>query len=169
MERVFRGRVAWKFGDFFHGDRILGREGITDPNRDPENLKKYVLTAYDPKFPRKFRKGDLMIAGRAFGGSRDHQSLKAMQALGVSVIVAESFSRVILRRAILYALPVVECRGITAFANQGDELEVDLNAGVVRNLTSSGKELKCSPALGPQLEILEAGGMIPYLRKKLEA
>ncbi len=108
-----------------------------------------------------------MIAGKAFGGSRDRQSLSAMQALGVSAIIAESFSRVILRSAILYAFPVVECNGITEFASLGDELEVDIDAAVVRNLTASGKELECSPLLGPQKNILEAGGIIPYLKRKL--
>src|SRR4030042_2008095 len=97
MEFIYRGRVAWKFGDFVTGDDIMGREGLMDPNRDPENLKRYVLITYDPEFPNNFRKGDLIVAGRAFGGTREHGSLKAMKALGISLIIAESFSRVLLR------------------------------------------------------------------------
>lgn len=166
MELVFRGRVAWKLGDFISGDNIIGREGVIDPNRDADNLKKYVLVAYDPDFPKHFKKGNLLIAGRAFGGTREHGSLKAMKALGIPLIIAESFSRVILRRAISEAFPVMECKGITTFANQGDELEVDLDTGVIRNLTQN-KEIKADPALEPQIQILKAGGLIPYLRKKL--
>ena len=165
MEFVYRGRVAWKFGDFFPGDFILGRIGLRE--KDPEKLKNFVLANYDPDFPRKFRKGDLMVAGRYFGGTRDHGGMRAMQALGVSCVVAESFGRPILRRCISSALPVLECSGISKLANQDDELEVNLRTGEVKNLTT-GKTLKTHPAPEVQLEIIESGGFTPYLKKKLE-
>ena len=167
MEFVYRGKVAWKFGDFFPGDLILG-EKIGFRETDPEKLKHYVLTDFDPEFPKKFRKGDLMVAGRYFGGTRDHGGMIALKALGVSCIVTASFGRPILRRCISNAFPVLECPGITELANQGDELEVNLRTGEIKNLTT-GKTLKAQPAHEVQLEILETGGFIPYLKKKLEA
>jgi len=156
--------VAWKFDDYFPGDFILGRIALRE--KDPEILKNYVLTSYDPEFPKIFRKGDLMVAGRYFGGTRDHGGMRAMQVLGVSCVVAESFGRPILRRCINSAFPVLECPGILEMANQGDELEVSLKTGEVENLTT-GKTLKAHPALEIQLEILEAGGFTSYLKKKL--
>jgi 3-isopropylmalate/(R)-2-methylmalate dehydratase small subunit len=169
MNFAIKGKVAWVFGDFFAGDMILGRTGaLLDPNRDPKNLMKYVLTEYDKGFPANFHKGDAMIAGKVFGMARDHGSIKALKELGVSVIVAESFGRVWMRRAISNALPVLRCPGITQFANKGDELEIDLETGIVRNL-STNKSLATKPALAPQLDILEAGGMIGYLKKKIDS
>ena len=165
MEFVYRGKVAWKFDDFFPGDFILGRIGLIE--KDLEKLKNYVLTSYDPEFPRKFRKGDMMIAGRYFGGTRDHGGMNALKALGVSCVVAESFGRPILRRCISNAFPVLECPGISKLADQGDELEVNLRSGEVKNLTT-GKTLKTSPAPEVQLEILQDGGFTPYLKKKLK-
>lgn len=161
MEFVYRGRVAWKFGDFFPGDHIVGREGFRQ--KDPEKLKDYVLTIYDPEFPQKFRKGDLMIAGRYFGGTRDHGGARALKALGVSCVVAESFSRSMFRGCIRDAFPVLECPGISRFAEEGHELEVNLT-GEIRNLTTK-ERLRTNPAPQIQLDMLEAGGLIPYLRR----
>jgi len=165
MDFLYRGKVAWKFEDYFPGDLIVGRMGLIE--KDPEKLKNYLLTSYDPEFPKKFKKGDLMVAGRYFGGTRDHGAMRALQALGVSCIIAESFGRPILRRCITYALPALECVGISMFANQYEELEVNLRTGEIKNLTT-GQSAKTSPAPEVQLEIIEAGGFIPYLRKKIK-
>ena len=166
MEFVYRGKVAWKFEDFFSGDLILGdRMGFKE--QDPEKLKNYVLTDFDPEFPAKFHKGDLMIAGRYFGGTRDHGGMAALKALGVSCVVAESWGRPEIRKCMTYAFPVLECPGISALANKGDELIVDLKTGEVRNITT-GKALRTTPANEIQLEILEAGGFVPYLKQKVK-
>ncbi len=166
MEFVYRGKVAWKFDDFFQGDLILGeRMGFRESNI--EKLRNYVLTDFDPDFPKKFRSGELMIAGRYFGGTRDHGGMATLQAMGVACVVAESFGRPILRKCITYAFPVLECAGISKLANQGDELEVNLRTGEVKNLTT-GESLVTRPAPEVQLEIIEFGGFIPYLKKKLE-
>ena len=160
MEFVYRGRVAWKFGDFFSCDLILGdRMGFRE--RDPKKLKNYVLTDFAPEFPEKFRKGDLMVAGRYFGGTRDHGGM-------VACVIAESFGRSISRKFITNAFPVLECPGISKLASQGDKLEVNLRTGEVKNLTTR-KALKTRPAYEVQLEILEEGGFIPYLKKKIRA
>ena len=166
MEFVYRGKVAWKFGDFFSGDLILGdRMGFRE--QDPQKLKNYVLTDFDPEFPLNFRRGDLMIGGRYFGGTRDHGSMAALMALGVSCVVAESWGRPEIRKCITYGFPVLECPGIMSLANKGDELQVDLRTGEIRNITT-GKTLKATPAHEIQLEIIEAGGFVPYLRQKLK-
>jgi 3-isopropylmalate/(R)-2-methylmalate dehydratase small subunit len=167
MEFIYRGQVAWKFDDFFPGDLILGdRMGFRES--DIEKLKKYVLTDFDPGFPGKFREGDLMVAGRYFGGTRDHGGMATLQAMGVACLVAESFGRPILRKCITYAFPVLECAGISKLANQGDELEVNLRTGEIKNLTTSNT-IRAQPAPEVQLEIIELGGFIPYLKRKLAA
>jgi 3-isopropylmalate/(R)-2-methylmalate dehydratase small subunit len=167
MEFVYRGRVAWKFDDFFAGDLILGdRMGFRES--DLSRLKDYVLTDFKRDFPSKFHKGDLMVAGRYFGGTRDHGGMAALQALGVACVVAESFGRPALRKCITYAFPVLECAGISKLAGRGDELEVNLMTGEVKNLTT-GRALRAPPAHEAQLEILRDGGFVPYLKKKLRA
>lgn len=165
MEFIYRGQVAWKFGDFFPGDLILGdRMGFRES--DIDKLKEYVLTDFDPDFPRKFRRGSLMVAGRYFGGTRDHGGMATLQAMGVSCLVAESFGRPIWRKCITYAFPVLECTGISKLVNRDEELEVNLRTGVVKNITT-GQHIVAQPAPDAQMEILEAGGFTSYLKKKL--
>jgi len=165
MQFVYRGRVAWRFEDYVSGDAIVGREGILI--KDPKVLKDYILATVDPEFSKKFRRGDIMVGARMFGMSRDHGSLRAMQELGVACIVADSFGRPVFRRCIMYGLPALECPGISGITSRGDEIEVDLTTGEVRNITT-GQSLLGIPASEPQLEVIRAGGFIPYLKKKIE-
>lgn len=167
MEYIIKGNVAWKFGDYFSGSLIMGREGDLDKNRDPEHLKQYVLKDYVADFHKNFRKGDFMIAGKAFGGSRDHGSIMVLQKLGVSIVIAESFGGVWQRRAISSGLPILECPGITGFAVQGDELEINIKTGQIHTVPL-GKKISAEPAIEPQLAILEAGGITEYIKAKLE-
>lgn len=156
---------AWVFGDDVDTDQIIAGRYLV--KADPRELARHVMEAIDPKFASKVSKGDVIIAGRNFGcgSSREHAAI-ALKAAGVSAIVAESFARIFYRNAINQGLPAVVCKGIRKHFKSGDIVEVDLEAGKVRNLTT-GKTLRFQPMPEFIMRILRAGGMLPYLRQTI--
>ena len=109
------------------------------------------------------------MAGANFGcgSSREHAPI-AIRAAGISCIVAESFARIFFRNAINLALPVLECREAVAASDPGDDLEVELETGSIRNITK-GLEFQAKPYPPFMLEIIQAGGLIEYTRNRLES
>jgi len=132
-----------------------------------EDIKQHALEGADPDFVKKFKPGDIIAAGTNFGcgSSREHAAI-SLRAVGTSVILAESFARIFYRNAINLGLPLLVCPGITDHVTTGDALRIDLKQGVVHN-RSTGAELKVQPMSGYVLEILEAGGIKPLVKKKL--
>ncbi len=161
-----KGR-AWKFGDSIDTDVILPGKYLT--LTEPEELAQHAMEGIDPEFSRKVQPGDIIVAGRNFGcgSSREHAPL-ALKHAGVGAIVAKSFARIFFRNAVNIGLPVVICPEAYEAVEQGDQLEVDLEEGMLRNLTK-GVEMKFTPLPRFLLEILSSGGLIPYLKSKLEA
>jgi 3-isopropylmalate/(R)-2-methylmalate dehydratase small subunit len=132
-----------------------------------EDIKQHALEGADPDFVKKFKPGDIIAAGTNFGcGSSREQAAIALKAVGTSVILAESFARIFYRNAINLGLPLLVCPGITDHVTTGDALRIDLKQGVVHN-RSTGAELKVQPMSGYVLEILEAGGIKPLVKKQL--
>jgi 3-isopropylmalate/(R)-2-methylmalate dehydratase small subunit len=160
---VFRGRV-WKLGDNIDTDVITPGKYLI---LSIDELKKYVLEPIDPEFPRKVKPGDILVAGKNFGcGSSREQAPAALKALGISVVIAESFARIFFRNAVSLGLPVVICDGISEKVKEGEFLEVNLEIGEIRNL-NTGQIIKTKILSRQMVEILKAGGIIPLLRKKL--
>jgi 3-isopropylmalate/(R)-2-methylmalate dehydratase small subunit len=160
---VFRGRV-WKLGDNIDTDVITPGKYLI---LSIDELKKYVLEPIDPEFPRKVKPGDILVAGKNFGcGSSREQAPAALKALGISVVIAESFARIFFRNAVSLGLPVVICDGISEKVKEGEFLEVNLEIGEIRNL-NTGQIIKTKILSKQMVEILKAGGIIPLLRKKL--
>ena len=116
---------------------------------------------------KKFKPGDIIVAGTNFGcgSSREHAAI-ALKAVGTSVILAESFARIFYRNAINLGIPLLVSPGITDHVTTGDTLKIDLKEGVVRN-QSTGAELKVQPMSGYVLEILEVGGIKPLVKKQV--
>ena len=108
------------------------------------------------------------MAGANFGcGSSREQAPVALKALGISAILANSFARIFFRNAINLGLPTIECEGLRDHVKPGETIELDLARGEVR--LPSGTEMPCT-ALPPNvLEILEAGGLVPKLRRELSS
>jgi 3-isopropylmalate/(R)-2-methylmalate dehydratase small subunit len=118
----------------------------------------------NPDFPQKVQKGDIIVAGRNFGCSSGRAiAPKAIKATGVAAVLAEGFSRTFYRNGHEVGLPILEVAGIHELVETGDRIRVDIANGVVTNLTS-GKTLKGSPAPEFLLEMLRAGGLIPFLK-----
>ena len=158
---MLRGR-AFKFDDSISTDHIIpGRFAHLRSNL-PE-LAKHVLEDADSTFASRVKPGDLIVAGSNFGlgSSREHAPLVIKMA-GVSAILAKSAARIFFRNAINLGLPVLICD--TALINDGDELEVDLAAGTVKDITN-GKQLTFSKIPEVMLHILDEDGLIPYIKK----
>ncbi len=153
---------AFKFGDNISTDHITpGRLAHLRSNL-PE-LAKYVMEDADPSFASRVKTGDFIVAGSNFGlgSSREHAPLVIKMA-GVSAILAKSVARIFFRNAINLGLPVLICD--TSLINDGDELEVDLASGKVRDI-SNGNQLTFSRIPEAMLHILDEGGLIPYIKK----
>lgn len=158
-----RGR-AITVGDNIDTDQIIPAVYLT--STDPAELAKHCLEGYDEEFPSKIKEGDILVAGENFGcgSSREHAPW-AIKGAGIQCIIAKSFARIFFRNAINIGLPIVECpEGLEA--EDGDEIEVDFEEGKVRNI-SKGKEYK-TQSFPPFLqEIIDAGGLIGYARRRL--
>jgi len=167
-EFVFRGR-AWVVGDDIDTDMIY--HGSYLPLTDPKEMAKHALE-YVPgmeDFTEKVQPGDILVAGKNFGcGSSREHAVITLQYNDVAAIVAESFSRIFYRNAVNLGYPILEVPGITSEVETGDELEVDANTGLIRNLTK-GTEVRGAPLSGLEKEIMTAGGLFSYLRKELPA
>jgi 3-isopropylmalate/(R)-2-methylmalate dehydratase small subunit len=158
---MLRGR-AFKFGDSISTDHIIpGRYAHLRSNL-PE-LAKHVLEDADPTFVSRVKAGDFVVAGSNFGlgSSREHAPLVIKMA-GASAILAKSVARIFFRNAINLGLPVLICD--TDGIGDGDELEVDLAAGTIVDVTS-GRKLTFGRIPQVMLRILDEGGLIPYIQK----
>jgi len=158
---MLRGK-AWKFGDDISTDHITpGR--YFHLRSKIEELAKHVMEDADPDFMKKFKPGDFIVAGKNFGmgSSREHAPL-ALKVAGVSAVLAKSFARIFYRNAINVGLPVLIVD--TDKIESGDELEVDLSKGIVRDLTK-GFELKAKPLPDFMLKILNAGGLVEFVKR----
>jgi len=153
---------AHKFGDSISTDHIIpGRYAHLRSNL-PE-LARHVLEDADVNFAAKVKPGDFVVGGSNFGlgSSREHAPLVIKMA-GVSAILAKSVARIFFRNAINLGLPVLICD--TDKINEGDELEIDLTAGTVRDKTN-GSVLTFGKIPEVMLRILNEGGLIPYIQK----
>lgn len=153
---------AHKFGDNVSTDLIVpGRLAHLRSNL-PE-LAKHVLEDADPDFANRVKPGDFVVAGKNFGmgSSREHAPVVIKMA-GVSAILAQSVARIFFRNAINQGLPILICD--TTGISTGDELEVDLDGGTVRDQTA-GLRLTFGKIPPVMLRILESGGLITYIQK----
>jgi 3-isopropylmalate/(R)-2-methylmalate dehydratase small subunit len=153
---------AHKFGDGISTDHIIpGRYAHLRSNL-PE-LAKHVLEDTNADFAKKVKHGDFIVGGSnlGLGSSREHAPLVIKMA-GVSAILAKSVARIFFRNAINLGLPVLICD--TDKINDGDEMEIDLAAGIVKDKTN-GNTLTTGKIPGVMLKILNEGGLIPYIKK----
>jgi len=165
MLKIMRGKV-WKFGDNVDTDVITPGIYMDAPM---EEMKKHVLEAMNPRFPREVQPGDVIIAGKNFGcGSSRETAPNAIQALGVAAVVAASFGRIFFRNAIAIGLPIITCPQAAEHFQEGEEAELDIPQALVKNLTRdsthSGEVLA-----GEVLDILSAGGILAWLKSRRAA
>jgi 3-isopropylmalate/(R)-2-methylmalate dehydratase small subunit len=153
---------AWKLHDNVNTDEIIpGRYNMTT---DRASLAKHCLCEVRPDFPGGVQPGDVIIGGRNFGcgSSREHAPI-AIQSCGVSAVVAPSFARIFYRNAVNIGLPLLVCADSDRIG-EGDEVEVDLAAGTVRNITR-GETYSVEPLPAFIGRIAEAGGILEFIKR----
>lgn len=154
--------TAWKFGDNISTDHIAPGRYFHLRSNLPE-LAKHVLEDADPEFASKVKPGDFVVGGRNFGlGSSREHAPTIVKVAGVSAILAKSFARIFYRNAINVGLPLLECD--TDKISAGDELEVDLASGIIKDKTK-GIELTFHPLPRAMINILNDGGLVAHIKE----
>ena len=159
LDRLIRGRV-WLFGDSIETDAI--NPYYRYPTM-PE-LKLHTMEAYRPEFPKEVKAGDILVAGRNFGCGSSRPGL-VLREVGIAAIVAESVARLFFRNSIARAIPILIAPGVSSIVRDGEALEIDYPAGVIRNpTTGKAVELRKYPPLIE--EIFAAGGLPEYAYRR---
>ena len=156
--------ATFKYGDDVNTDLLFpGRYTYTCAKA--EEILPHLLEDLDPEFAGKVRPGDVILAGKNFGcGSSREQPALGLKAAGIQAVVAKSFARIFFRAATNQGLLLVECPEAVEAWREGDEVSLDVGAGTV----TVGGRAYAFPALPPEmLAIRNAGGLLPYARKKL--
>lgn len=153
---------AFKFGDDISTDHIApGR--LFHLRSNLEEFAKHVLEDADAEFASKMKKGDFVVAGNNFGlGSSREHAPQIIKISGVQAVLAKSFARIFYRNAINIGLLAIECD--TDSIEAGDELELDLKNGLVKNLTQAA-EIKFSPLPDVMIKLLSDGGLVEHIKK----
>ena len=156
--------TVFKYGDNVDTDVIIPARYLN--SSDPGELAAHCMEDIDKDFIKKVKKGDLIVARKNFGcgSSREHAPI-AIKAAGVSCVIAETFARIFYRNAINIGLPILECPEAAAGIEAGDEVEVDFDSGIIRNLTR-GTTFQGQAFPEFMQKIIACGGLIPYINSK---
>lgn len=159
-----KGRV-WKFGDNINTDEIIPARYLN--TSEPAELAAHLMEDADPDFPVKVSPGDVIVGGENFGcgSSREHAPI-AIKAAGVSCVIAKSFARIFFRNAINIGLPIVVAVDAVDGIEQGHSVDIDLDAGRIRNL-DTGEEFSFPAFPGELQGIISEGGLMNYVKKSL--
>ncbi|MEW6357586.1 MAG: 3-isopropylmalate dehydratase small subunit [Planctomycetota bacterium] len=155
---------CWVFGDNVNTDLIIPARYLN--TTDVAELASHCMEDEDPEFAKKILPGDVIIGGENFGcgSSREHAPI-AIKGAGIACVIARSFARIFFRNAINIGLPICECPQAAADAQPGDQFEVDLETGTISNRTR-GKTYKTAPFPEEMREIIAAGGLMNFVKKK---
>ncbi|WP_172978253.1 3-isopropylmalate dehydratase [Microbacterium sp. SYP-A9085] len=164
LETILTGR-AWKIGDSVDTNQLAGG-GLEGATRD-ETLRLNCLRGVRPDFPDGVREGDIVVAGQNFGcGSARQSAVEALQLSGVAAVLAESVARIHRRNSIALALPTYAITGIQDFVDDGDRIQIDYPARVVRNL-SQQTELPLPQMPASVADVYRVGGVLELIRERL--
>lgn len=158
---MIKGKIH-KFGNDVNTDDIISARYLN--TIDPKELGSHCMEILDHDFPKKVKAGDIMVAGNNFGcgSSREHAPI-AIKGCGVSLVIAKSFARIFYRNAINIGLPIIELKDADDIV-PGDELEVDLARGVIRDLTKN-KTYQAAPFADFVCQIVEKGGLVNWAKQ----
>ncbi len=158
-----RGK-AFKYGANVDTDVIIPARYLN--TSVPEELAKHCMEDIDPDFVSRVSPGDVIVAGSNFGcgSSREHAPV-AIKASGISCVIAPSFARIFYRNAINMGLPILESVDASQAVEQGDELDIDFDSGLIRNLTKD-EQYQANPFPDFIKAIMEADGLVGYIASK---
>ena len=167
METTIRGHV-FVFGKNIDTDQIY--PGIYVEATEMDEIKKHAMAGSAiPDLVERFHEGDIIVAESNFGcGSSREHAVMTLKGIGVGAILAASYGRIFYRNAINLGVPAIECKDAAAIFSTGDECEIDLSSGEVKNLTT-GKTVRAEPVGEYMMNILQHGGIKPMIRERLQA
>ena len=152
----------FKFYKDVDTDQIIASQYLLFPTI--EEMKSHTFESLDPEFAQKVAPGDFVVADENFGcGSSREQAPSVLKAVGVKAVIAKSFARIFYRNSINIGLPVIICKDLYDAVAEGDELELDMEAGTI---TSGGKTFSCTKLPDNLQQILNQGGLIASLDKE---
>ena len=159
-----QGKAHKYADDNIDTDRIIpARHCITV---DPMKLAEHCLEDLDPEFSKVVKKGDILVAGENFGcGSSRENAPLAIKGTGVSAVIAKSFARIFYRHAINIGLPIFESPEAVDQIKSGDMVNIDYESGKV-TVDGIDKEFSSAPFPEVMRNIIEAGGMVNYIKNK---
>lgn len=158
-----KGRV-FKYGDNVDTDVIIPARYLN--SSDPTELATHCMEDIDKDFVSNVKKGDIIVATKNFGcgSSREHAPI-AIKASGVSCVIAETFARIFYRNSINIGLPIMECKEASIAIQNGDEVEVDFDNGIIKDLTTN--ETFQGQAFPEFMQkIIKAEGLVNYIKSK---
>jgi len=160
----FAGRV-WKFGDNIDTDAIIPARYLNIS--DHKILAAHCMEDATPAFAEKVKSGDIIVAGKNFGcgSSREHAPI-AIRAAGISCVIAKSFARIFYRNAFNMGLPIFECRDLWEQVSEGQQIEVDGDAGRIVITNSDMEPLYTNPIPPFMQELVRDGGLMKHLARK---
>jgi 3-isopropylmalate/(R)-2-methylmalate dehydratase small subunit len=153
-----------KFADNINTDDIIPATYLV--STDEKELAKHCFETHSPGFNKNVEKGDVIAAGENFGcgSSREHAG-RALKGLGISCVIAKSFARIFYRNAINIGLPIIECPNAANGIDEGDTVEIRFEEGMLYN-KRTGDQYRFIPYPGFLREIISAGGLMKYARRK---
>ena len=159
---IIKGKT-YKFGNDVNTDDIISARYLN--TIDPKELGSHCMEILDHDFPKKVRLGDIIVAGNNFGcgSSREHAPI-SIKGCGVALVIAKSFARIFYRNSINIGLPIIELKE-TDDISAGDEIEVDLKEGKIKNLTKN-KVYQAAPFADFVCSIIEKGGLVNWAKEQ---
>ena len=156
--------TAHKFGDNVNTDEIIPARYLNTTDR--AELASHCMEGADASFAATVQPGDVIVAGANFGcgSSREHAPI-AIKAAGCTCVIAGSFARIFYRNAINIGLPILECPDAARSIQPGDQVDVDLATGEIRDLTA-GRAFRSLPFPKAMRDIIDAGGLMAYVSKR---
>lgn len=159
-----RGR-CWKFGDNISTDHIVAGRFLN--TSDPDALAAHCMEDPRPEFPKEVHPGDIVVTGDNFGcgSSREHAPI-ALKGCKIGAVVSSSFARIFFRNAINIGLPIIECREAAGDAQEGDDIEIDMDKSNITNHTRN-ETYSFQPFPREIRDIIASGGLMEYVKKKM--
>ena len=163
MEKIISGRAS-VFGSNIDTDQIYPGRFLSET--DPDDVKRHAMAGADPDFAENFQPGGLIVAGTNFGcgSSREHAPV-AIKASGISCVIAANFARIFYRNAINIGLAILECPAASAEIENGDEVTVDFDTGVITDVTK-GTTYQAEPFPPFIKDMIARGGLMASLKAK---
>lgn len=157
-----QGKVH-KYGNNIDTDVIIPARYLN--TADHKELAAHCMEDIDKEFVNKVKPGDIMVGGANFGcgSSREHAPI-AIKESGISCVIAKTFARIFYRNAINIGLPILECPAASEGIEDGDEVEIDFDRGVIQNKTK-GETYQAQPFPDFIKDIIRANGLLASLKK----